>query len=505
MSNMAAMSRAPVLWTCLSVFGLVAAATATVACSAVSKVDYAACSDNVTCRDAFGLGWTCGEAGLCQEALQHPRCKAVFPETLFDDPETYGNAIIFGSQLDHTPVTGDGRMVDAATLAIKEANMSGLDGRLFGIVHCDYREDEKIDKLTSDEAVVETAKYLVDDLGAVAIIGPGYSSLAESLYLELQKDTHKTSTLIVSPSATSDSLTNVDVRDGDKPGLFWRTAPPDSRLGKALAQQMDADGITYATVVYVNDSYGSGLATNVGDNFPGEIDLRGFKGEAAAAADINTIVAELDSRTPAAGEAVVFVGAEVAQVVAFLNGAVVYDYFTQDDSVKIYLSDAGFNDAVLEQTQELASELYDQVQIAFPSVNTEDLVYKKFKSAYQTEFNDNPDLASYSSHMYDATWLGVYGTVWAYYRREQRLSGIDLAFGLQQVTADKTAIPVRSDTFNDIKTEFQAGRAVNLQGASGNLDYNPETEELKDVTPIFYVIVDGSDGYEFMDPTPPME
>lgn len=497
---MAAMSRAPVLWTCLSVLGLVASAAATVACSAVSKVDFAECTDNATCRDAFGLGWSCGDAGLCQEAEQHPRCKAVYPETLFSDPEKYGNAILFGSQLDHTPVSGDGRMINAATLAIKEANASGLDGRLFGIVHCDYREDEKIDKLTSEEAVVETAKYLVDDLGAVAIIGPGYSSLAEALYVELKMDSHATPTLIVSPSATSDSLTNVDVRDGDKPGLFWRTAPPDSRLGKALAQRMNDDGITNATVIHVNDSYGTGLATNVSENFDGTPDLKGFKGDSTANASINAIVSEIAMKTPAAGDAIVFVGAEVAQVVAFLNAAVVWPYFTEGDTVKLYLSDAAFNDAVLEQTEDLASGLYDQIQVAFPSVDLDATAYGIFKSAYQSEFMDNPDLASYSSHMYDATWLGVYATVWAYYRREKQLDGLNLAYGLQQVTADKPVKLVQGVTFNEIKTEFQAGRAVNLQGASGNLDYNPETEELKDVSPIFYTIVADGGSFKFVAP-----
>lgn len=494
---MAAMSRAPVLWTCLVLTGLIASTAVGVACSAVSKVDYTECADNTTCRDAFGLGWACGDAGLCEEVTLHPRCKEVYPETLFSDPETYRDAIIFGSLLDHTPVTGDGRMVNAATLAIKEANQNGLDGRLFGIVHCDYREDEKIDKLTSDESAVETTKYLVDDLGAVAIIGPGYSSLAEAVYLELQKADHVSPTLVVSPSATSDSLTNVDVRDGDKPGLFWRTAPPDSILGKALAQRMVDDGVTKATVIYVNDSYGSGLATNVSENFSGgDVDLKGFQGEGAATMSITQIVGELGVGTPADNEAVVFVGAEVAQVVAFLNSASSYDFF-KDDKLRLYLSDAAYNDAVIAQTKDVSAGLYDQIQIAFPSVDIEATPYENFRAAYQAQFpGDNPDLASYSSHMYDATWLGVYGATWAYYRREQQLDGLNMAYGLQQVTAEKPAKFVSVSTFNDIKAEFQAGRSVNVDGASGNLDYNPETEELQDVTPSFF----GISGNKFTDP-----
>ena len=131
------------------------------------------------CRGAFGLGSVCGEAGLCESVKLDERCKDVYPEDLFTAPEKYPNAVILGSLLDHNKVSGDLLMVNAATLAVQGANSSGLnDGRLFGIVHCDYQEFP-VDSKTSEEAAIDGAKYLVDELGAVAIIGPGTSSLAE--------------------------------------------------------------------------------------------------------------------------------------------------------------------------------------------------------------------------------------------------------------------------------------------------------------------------------------
>lgn len=490
------MSRVPVLWTCLTAAGLIAPAVVTVACSAVSKVDYTECAgDNGICREAFGLGWACGEAGLCQEVEQNKRCKEVYPENLFDDPEEFRDAIIFGSLLDHTPVSGDGRMVNASTLAILEANNSGLtDGRQFGIVHCDYREDAEIDGLKSDESVVELTRHLVDDLGAVAIIGPGYSSIAEAVYKELQKPEHETSTLVISPSATSDALTTIDVRDGDKPGLFWRTAPPDSVLGKALASRMDDgdDGdpaVATATLIFVQDSYGQGLATTLDDNFGGDIELRGFDGDTDPLTAIAAIVSSFEGRAPADGEAVVFIGAEVAQVVAFLNAASGFDYFL-DDRTQLFLGDAAYNDAVIEQTSTTeAVMLYDQIRIAFPSVSQKGN-YGTFKASYQVRFpGDDPSLASYSAHMYDATWLAVYGTAWAHYQRDGELNGLNLAYGLQQISAPgQEPTPVSSSTWNAIKAEFKAGRAVNVQGASGPLDYDPESEELVSVATNFYGI-----------------
>ena len=71
------MSRA-FLRTCLTASGLVAVAVATaaltVACSVVTKVDFNECVSSDECRGAFGLGWVCGDAGLCQEVEVLKRC-----------------------------------------------------------------------------------------------------------------------------------------------------------------------------------------------------------------------------------------------------------------------------------------------------------------------------------------------------------------------------------------------------------------------------------------------
>jgi len=233
---MAAMSRAPVLWTCLFALGLAGSS-----CSAVSKVDFTECTENTTCRDAFGLGWVCGDAGLCEEVATNARCKETWPTDLLKNPDDYRDVILLGSLFDHNTNDGDGQLVKSASLAVDQANQTGLtQGRKYAIIHCDYQANADIDKMTSEEAVVAGANYLADKYGITAIVGPGTSSLAQAAFTELQKPDYATSTLLVSPSATSPSLTNIDVRDGDKPGLFWRTAPPDSLLGEVLAARMMA-------------------------------------------------------------------------------------------------------------------------------------------------------------------------------------------------------------------------------------------------------------------------
>lgn len=497
---MAAMPRATAFRTCLPAFGLfaVAAATAalTVACSVASKVDYTSCTASSECRSAFGLGWVCGEAGLCEEVELDARCKTVYPKDLFTNSEDYPDAIIFGSLFDHNPDNGDLILVNSANLAIKEANASGLTaGRSFGIVHCDYREDEDIDKLTSDVTAVDGAKFLVDKIGVSAIVGPGTSGLAELVFKELQLPSHAPQALMISPSATSPSLTDIDVRDGDKPGLFWRTAPSDSLLSQVLAERMVGASITNAYVIYADDSYSSGLASALDKNFEPPLERIGF----SDGSGIVPAVIKVSEKPSGPGNAVVFIGADVDQVVGFLNAASSYPDFYEN--VDIFLGDAAYNVDVIAQTQNKAASLYPRIRGVFPG-SPEGAVYKNFNANYSVAYpNENPADASYSPYTYDAAWLAIYGAAWAEYNRES-FTGLDLAFGLQQLTSPTgVAVDIESGSWNTVKREFKAGHGINITGASGELDFDPETEETS-ATVIFWKIKEDQSGFESADPPP---
>jgi ABC-type branched-subunit amino acid transport system substrate-binding protein len=490
------MSRAPVLRTRLTATVLVAVAAATTAtvvslaaCSVVTRVEFAECTVSTDCRGGFGLGWVCGEAGLCQEVEAPDRCDRVFPKDLLKDPDKYRDAIIFGSLFDHNTVDGDLKLVNAASLAIDEANASGLtDGRLFGIVHCDYQENVDIDDKTSEEAAVDGAKYLVDQLGAVAIIGPGTSGFAEAVFVELQKPEHAPQAVIISPSATSPSLTDIDVRDGDKPGLFWRTAPPDSQLGADLALRMAEEGIESGTVIYENGSYGTGLQGALSENFPGELELLAFE----SLEDIVKHAETVGAQTGGEKVAVVFIGSEVDQVARFVNAASPFPFY-QDS--RIYLGDAAYNSDFLKNTAG-AKDLYPNIRGVFPG-SPSGPIYDAFVSRYRAVFNgEDPEDASYSAHTYDATWLALYGTAWAEYQREGELIGINLAYGLQRISDPSgVAVNVNPDSWNVVKREFKANHSIDITGASGDLKYDPEDEETT-ATVVYWKINDAGNDFE---------
>lgn len=473
------MSRAA-LRTCLTASGLVVVAVATaaltVACSVVTKVDFTECAASDECRGAFGLGWVCGDAGLCQEVEAQPRCKRTYPDDLFTN-EDFRDAIILGSLFDHNTADGDLKLVNAASLAIDEANASGLtDGRLFGIVHCDYQVASKYDKLTYEEAAVAGAKYLVDDIGAIAIVGPGTSGLAEAVFKELQSPEHDPTAVIISPSATSPGLTDIDVRDGDEPGLFWRTAPPDSVLSAVLAERMSAEDVASATVIYANDSYGSGIAGAFQTSFTGKYDEIAFTDTAGILSAVEK-VSKLESGDDVA---VVFIGSEVAQATAFLNAAAPYPFYSES---RIFLGDAAYNKDFLTGTTEAAA-LYPRVRGVFPG-SPSGPNYTSFVSRYLAVFKEDPKDSSYSPYTYDATWLAIYGAAWAEFQRKGVLTGLNVAFGLQRISDTKgVTVDVNRDGWNVVKREFKAGRSINIVGASGDLQYDPETEET--TAPVVY-------------------
>lgn len=468
-----------------------AALAAILGCSVVSSVDHDECGDGSTCREAFGLGYTCGSAGLCEQIEANERCKAVYPVDLLKAPDKYRGVVLFGSLFDHTTKTGDGKLVKAANLAIEEANKTGLaEGRLFGIVHCDYQENASIDDQTSEESALAGTKYLADQLGAVAIVGPGTSGLAEAVYKELQKPEHVDRPVIISPSATSPSLTATDT---DKPGMFWRTAPPDSVLGAQLAAYMEDEIITNAVVLYESSSYGKGLADELDKNFEDSLTRMEYQDASA----IGQIVPMIATSNPNPDNfAVVFITSEVDQVTAFLSaaGSLMSGYYAGPE-VKLFLGDTAYNEDVLTATTSIASEIYPNIRGVFPGSPSGD-AYNAFIASYAAKYNEQAADASYSSHTYDATWLAIYGSAWSYYQHDNTLEGRFLAEGLRHISSGDF-FSVGQLQWPSVRDAFSKKKDVNIVGASGALDYDPVTEETTAPVIRWTVVDDGAGGFTF--------
>ena len=407
----------------------------------------------------------------------HPRCETVYPEglTLPVDPE---QTFLIGTLFDHTLDTHQGRY-KAAQLAADQANTNGgLEGREFAMIHCTNEEGTGLDELTKDDASVEAAVWLAETVGVPAIVGPAASSRTEAVYNAVAADF---GTLVISPSATSPSLTPLDGLDSTNtdPGLLWRTAPPDDIQGAAIAWDMlnnyDDTGATNVrlapslnvAVIYQSGAYGEGLEAVFTDEFlaQGGVNSDGFPfANDGARADAIADVAN------GGYDEVLFVSSDSSDVIAFLLGT---DSVGGFDGIPLFLTDGARNVDVLNEAAS-ASSRFSQVRGTAPA-QPAGPIYDSFAASFAAEYGGlDVTVLSYTAQSFDAAWLVFMGHAWAFHQTDG-ISGENIARGLRQVSSGD-AVSIRPTSWNLVKAAFQSGVSVDVEGASGLLDYDSSGE-----------------------------
>lgn len=148
-------------------------------------------------------------------------------------------------------------MQAGADLAIQEINTNGgVLGKPVKWIDGDDGTDPKVAKQTVTAHI---------RAGVHVIIGAGASGVTRAVL----PDVVRAGLILFSPSNTAADLT-----EAADQGLYFRTAPPDTLQGKALADVMLRDGMQKVAIVARDDTYGSGLMANVKT----ELESAGFGG-----------------------------------------------------------------------------------------------------------------------------------------------------------------------------------------------------------------------------------
>ncbi|MDM4721929.1 ABC transporter substrate-binding protein [Micromonospora sp. WMMA1363] len=155
-----------------------------------------------------------------------------------------GSPLVLGGLL---PKSGDlslayPPMAAAVALAIKEINDAG------GVLGDPVTWIDGDDGTNPVVAQATVASHVAADVHV--IIGAGASGVTRAVL----PDVVKAGKILFSPSNTATSLTEFDDR-----GLYFRTAPPDTLQGQALADVIMRDGPQKVAIVARDDSYGTGL------------------------------------------------------------------------------------------------------------------------------------------------------------------------------------------------------------------------------------------------------
>jgi len=404
-----------------------------------------------------------------------------FPDDLFSDQVKHADTIVFGNLMDRSVETQEARE-RAARLAYLGANEAGgLEGRDFGVVFCNIQEMDGSE--TRSENAIEAADYLINTLGVPAILGPSSSGDLQDVYLAYQDS----GTLFISPSATSPALSTLDGSSPSdtNPGHLWRTAPPDDLQGRAIAADLRAqlgsrdmgDITTDLAVIFQMGPYGEGLASVLSDEIDDicpacTVDLRPYSNNSQR--DVAATQVGADTGI----EEVVFIASNVDEVVAFLNGAATNIDYTGDPGKRIFLTDAAANNDLIDSSStDAQNELFPRIRGTRPKpLSQGEFAYGLFRAAFAAEYDgQSPDQFSFTAHAYDAAWLLVYGTTWALLQ-EGSITGTNIAKGLRKVSSGES-IDVQPTNYNSIKTRFGDGLPIDIEGASGTLDFDPSTEE----------------------------
>ena len=167
-----------------------------------------------------------------------------------------GHAVKIGVLLGYTgPIESmTPNMASGAELAMAEISASGalLDGKVLTSVRAD---STCIDAAASTAA----AERLITSDGVAAIVGADCSGVTTAT---LQNVAVPNGVVMISPSATSPALT--DVEDND---LFFRTAPSDARQGQIVTKILQSKGVGEIAITYTNNDYCKGLADSIETNF----------------------------------------------------------------------------------------------------------------------------------------------------------------------------------------------------------------------------------------------
>ncbi len=226
-------------------------------------------------------------------------------EAMEDEEEAAaGGELVIGTIF---PVTGDLAFlgpaeIGGAELAVRDINEAGgVFGTDVVLIQGDSGDT------TTDTANVEVDRLLAE--GADAIMGAASSAVS---FTVIDKIT-AAGVIQFSPANTSPDFTTYDDN-----GLYFRTAPSDLLQGRVLANQVLDQGNATASVMFRQESYGTGLADAFRENFEaagGTIDE--FIGYAV---DTESFDAEVDALVNAGSDAIIVIGfAESANILTTMH------------------------------------------------------------------------------------------------------------------------------------------------------------------------------------------
>jgi len=301
--------------------------------------------------------------------------------------------------------------------------------------------------------------------GVSAVIGAASSGVSK-LFID---DLVGAGVIQFSPANTSADFTTWD----DK-GLYWRTAPSDVLQGEVLGNLIAADGNETLGIIYLNDSYGTGLT---------EFTTAAFEaagGEVVASESFNigdaSFDAQLSTITAAGPDAIAIIAFdETKQIVPGLAGFPTDKLYFVDGNLANYSADFA------EGTLTGAKGTLPGLDTATLGSFTDDL------QAYWTGQGEDELLDfSYAAESYDAVILLALAALEA-----NSVDGVDIAAKLQEVSGG-TGDGTKATDFASAAQIILDGGTVDYDGNSGPISFDENGDPTEATVGIFQYAADNT-------------
>jgi ABC-type branched-subunit amino acid transport system substrate-binding protein len=332
------------------------------------------------------------------------------------------------------------------------------------------------DSETSVAPAKKAAKKLVEADKVVAVVGAVTSGVTKAVAEDV---TGPNNILMISPSSTSPELTMLPADEGKD--LLFRTCPSDMLQGFVLGG-LAANRYKTASVMYVDNSYGRGLA----EQFKKSFEKRGGRvlRMVPHAEDAVSYTAELKR---ALDRAIIFTGQSSKTYTTV--GPDVLGVFSYTGHAKVYVKEA-------VESFLFKSFLFcdgPKSELLVPAVGAENLEgmmgtapghaggepYMNFLLSFKLEYGEIASTSYTTANAYDA--MAVIGLA-AYAARVKGLqvTGESIRDHLR-VVANPPGESIVPGDFEQAFMLLNQGKAINYEGATGTVDFDEKGDV---ITPI---------------------
>lgn len=451
--------------------------------------DPAACSVNKDCV-SFGETAICRkDTHRCVE-LTNELCASVYGDYKNDEAVLFGS-IAPTSGLDQTVGLP---MLDAVLLAMDDFDdvtglppaKGGTRRRPLALLQCDHQSDIDIG--------VQAAKHLAEDVGVPAILAGVTSGETIRFATEV---TIPAGTLLMSTSATSVTITALDDHN-----LVWRTAPPDTFQAQALAAyiplveqgvraelNLPPGDLVRVAVLHKGDTYGKGLA----DALEQQLLINGASATSAAnqasykrinygdpgdaVAHPTKYVETVDAMLDFEPHITVILG--TAEGVVDILGPIEAQWPAGPPGPSFRPSYVFGDGGLVTELWELAAKSPPadnlRTRITGTVPGTENKLFGSFITSFGSVFTDgaSPEVFG-AAGAFDATFLLAYSAAAV---GVAPLTGADLVSGLASLVPPGELLDVGPLNVSAAFKALTSGDHIDINGASGPLDFDLATGE----------------------------